>query len=217
MLIKIPGFQLIRASSIIDYAPSVVPQITEITVRADVGGDLNNKHFHIWAANNATAFTVWFNVNSAGSDPNIPFTTSIEVAVATNATGEDVADALVIALEADAAFTTATASDATNVAVVTNASDGGSTFPTPGWAHTVNQQNAHDAGFTFEVTQVGIAYAMPTNLAMVQITGKILSQNYKKHAPFRGDGAGIDIQSPFDWYDIVVIVPQQNVQYMREV
>lgn len=208
---------MIRASAIIDYAPSVLPQITDITVRADVAGDLNNKHFHIWSANNITAYTVWFNVNSEGTDPNIPYTTSVEVAVATNATAEAVADALVVALEALADFTTATASGATNVATVTNASDGGSTFPTPGWAHTTNQQNAFDAGFTFEVTQVGIAFAMPGNLALVEITGKVLSQKAQHHGPFRGEGAGVLLESPFNWYDIVVIVPQQNVQYMREV
>lgn len=217
MLIKIPGHQMIRASSIIDYAPGLTAQITEITVRADVAGNLNNKHFHIWSANNATAYTVWFNVNSAGTDPRVPYTTAIEVALSTNANTEDVADALGAALEAEADFDTATSSGSIDVVRVTNADDGGSSFPTPGWAHTTNQQNAYDAGFTFLVTQVGLAFTMPTNLPMVKITGKMLSQKAQHHGPFRGEGAGVLLESPFNWTDVVVIVPQESVQYLREV
>lgn len=220
MLIKVPGHQLIRASAVEDYAPSATAQISEITVRADVAGNLNNKHFHIWSANNETAYTVWFNVNSAGTDPHIPYTTSLEVTLATNATAEDVADALALVLVSSgpgADFTSATASGAINVVTVENAANGGSSPVMDGWAPTINEQNAYGTGFGFNITTIGLAYTMPTNLPMVKITGKMLSQKAIQHAPFRQNGSGASIENPFNWYDVIVIVPEHNVQYLREV
>lgn len=222
MLIKVPGFQIIRASAIIDYAPAVLPQIVDVTVRADVGGNLNNKYFHIWAANNSTAYTVWFNVDAGGTDPFIPHTTSIEVAISADDTAASIADAVGVAIAAVSGdFAAATATGTNETVRIENADDGGAAWPSSAWAHTVQDKELFDPGFTYAMIQTGIAFSMPTNLPMVEITGKVKSQKAFHHGPIRRlnnahDGSGILIESDFDWYDIVLIVPAHNVQYMRE-
>jgi hypothetical protein len=71
---------------------------------ADSSGSLNDTYFDLNGFDpNLTEdpFYVWFNVNSAGTDPTIAGKTGIEVAVATDATAAEVATALKAAIDAD--------------------------------------------------------------------------------------------------------------------
>ncbi len=64
---------------------------------ADVASSLNNKYFKIRNGLDAK-FHVWFNVNSAGSDPAPSGSTAIEVPLAIGATAETIATAIAAAL-----------------------------------------------------------------------------------------------------------------------
>ncbi len=90
----------------------------------DTAGSLNNKYFFI---NSTTVgYYVWFNVNSAGTDPAIAGKTGIEVDVATGASGATVAAALKVAIDAQAGiFTSGSVTGAT--LVITNVVAGSAT------------------------------------------------------------------------------------------
>lgn len=120
---------------------SGVAEVTSITTVADSAGSLNNKVFFIYGAS-GVGYAVWFNVNSAGTDPSIPGFTSVAVALATNASANDVADGLYAALDALSDFTSP--NPAANVVVVTNAAAGARTAP-----------DAGNSGFTISVTTTG--------------------------------------------------------------
>ena len=55
-----------------------------ITTVADSSGSLNNKYFEVYDPVEDTTFVFWMNVNSAGTDPEVPGTVSVEVTLATN-------------------------------------------------------------------------------------------------------------------------------------
>lgn len=65
---------------------------TQVTCRADSTGDLNDTYFVFYDAT-GTKYYMWYNVNSAGTDPEVADATGIEVAVATDATAAQVAAA----------------------------------------------------------------------------------------------------------------------------
>ena len=98
-------------------APAV-QEITELTYRADVSGDLNNKAHTLSAPEGD--YYVWFNVNAAGVDPALTGT-GIEVALATNSTADAVASAVQSAVDLLTPFG---ASVNSNVVTVTNATGG---------------------------------------------------------------------------------------------
>ena len=130
-------YRWLRAS----FTPTAAA-VQTVTVSADVAGSLNNKYFLIGAGNAGINYYVWFNVNSAGTDPMIANKTGVEVALATGATANDVADAVAAALDALAAFVAP--NPAANVITVTNATSGPFT---PASAGTTT--------FTFAVTAGG--------------------------------------------------------------
>ncbi len=59
---------------------------TTLTARADSSGDLNDTYFVFYSALNAKKYYVWYNINSAGTDPAVASATAIPVAGATGAT-----------------------------------------------------------------------------------------------------------------------------------
>lgn len=126
---------------------SGVAQVTDITCVADSSGSLNNTIMFITGKNPTTKvvtnYVVWFNVNSAGTDPSIPGYTSVEVAVATSAADTAVASALTSALDALADFG---ASAASEVVTVTNAEAGAVTAP-----------DAGNTGFTVAIDTTGVS------------------------------------------------------------
>lgn len=73
-----------------------------ITTVADTAGSLNNKYFYM--SSPITDYYVWYNVNSAGTDPAIVGKTGIQVAVATGATANTVASTTNTSINSLSAF-----------------------------------------------------------------------------------------------------------------
>lgn len=61
MFIQVEKHPVILASSVADYAPTPVAQITDITVPADVDSSLAGKSFYVFAENDTNAYQVWYN------------------------------------------------------------------------------------------------------------------------------------------------------------
>jgi hypothetical protein len=122
---------------------SGVAEVTTIDCIADSSGSLNNRFFLLNAAG-GLSYCVWMNVNSAGVDPSIPGYTSVPVALATNASANDVADAVATALDALAAFTAP--NPGADIVTCTNATAGDVAAP-----------DAGNSGFTLAVTVEGVS------------------------------------------------------------
>lgn len=75
-----------------------VQQETEIETVADVASSLNDTYFLYNTP--SQGYYVWINVNAAGTDPMVGGLVGIEVAVAVNATANDVATAVAAAMNA---------------------------------------------------------------------------------------------------------------------
>jgi len=118
------------------------PEITTVECVADATGSLNNKYFEFSTAGaSADDYYVWFNVNTAGTDPNLSGKTGVEVALATDATAGTVA--LAIDTQIDL-LTDVTADVTADTVTITNGDDGAVTNASPG-----------TSGFTTEVTNQG--------------------------------------------------------------
>lgn len=113
--------------------------VQQITCVADSSGSLNDKYFFFYAG--STKYHVWYNVNSAGTNPAPAGSTAAEVAVATNATAATVATATEAVLEALSGISS-TVSDA----VITVTQDSVGYVPL---SHDVN------SGFSFALVTEG--------------------------------------------------------------
>lgn len=122
---------------------SGVAEVTTILCIADSSGSLNNRFFLLNGAG-GLAYCVWMNVNSAGVDPSIPGYTSVPVALSTNASANDVADAVAAALDALDAFAAPNPGAAT--ITCTNSVEG-----------DVSAPDAGNSGFTLTVTVEGVS------------------------------------------------------------
>ncbi len=80
------------------YTNTFIESVDIATV-ADSSGSLNNKYFLINGSDGDNWY-VWFNINSAGTDPALPGRTAIPVAGATNASANTLATAIRAALGA---------------------------------------------------------------------------------------------------------------------
>lgn len=127
-------------------AATAAAEVTNITFVADSAGSLNNKYFFLATGGSAVhTHYVWFNINSAGTDPGLSGLTAVAVAGATGATAATLADAAATAIDALAGFI---ATDASGVLTVTNAATGG--------AHDAEDgPTGSSTGFTFDVTTQG--------------------------------------------------------------
>lgn len=113
----------------------------DITCVADVASSLNDTYFLLNSPNGGVEYYVWFNVDSAGTDPMIADKTGVEVAISEDDDADTVAAAVDAAIDALSEFT----SSATNAVVsVTNAAAG----------NFLPASDSVDAptGFNFEVT-----------------------------------------------------------------
>ncbi len=117
-----------------------VIQVDTVTLVADVAGSLNNKYFFIYSTA-GVKYHVWFNINSAGSDPAPGGSTAEVVAGATGATAGTLATAAASVIDGLAAFA-ATASN--GVITVTHAA--------AGYATAMHDGNS---GFSFSLTTEG--------------------------------------------------------------
>jgi len=93
---------------------------TDIQCEADSSGSLNNKYW--WLFTSTTSYYIWYNVNSAGSDPDptpptgAPTTTvGIEVAVVTDATADAVASATQSEIDSEDDFSATVITDTVTV------------------------------------------------------------------------------------------------------
>lgn len=142
-----------------------VAQRQTITTVADVAGSLNNDYFFIWSSSNETKYYVWFNVASGGTDPSIPDSIGVEVAISTGATASAVATAVATALDALVDFS---ATSISSVVTVMNALNGSAN----------DAKEGVGTGFTFVVTAEGQASVIDTShIYVYSETGDCLFSN----------------------------------------
>lgn len=175
MKLQLPGFGWIRVDSITEYTGGAIAMVQTIQVTADVSGSLNNKYFHIYTANDAIGYTVWFNVSSSGTAPEIGLSVNVEVTLSANDSVGTVATAVQTAINALAGFSAIVNSEGDRLQV-TNAGTGtatqahGPVFETQG-----TQKDLADPLFTYTIiTGDGDAYgqiALPSSLVLYRIIG----------------------------------------------
>lgn len=190
MIIKISGQNDIRVSSLTDLTLSNVAKITDISTVADVSKSLNNTYLFLFAHNNSKVYCIYFDVNSEGIDPNINYTTSVEVNLSTNATANDVAAALQTEIHGLSEFS---ATVLGNVVTVTNGTAGGSTDPF--------QSVVHSPGLTFNITTPG-SNSAPSALKLYKIVGTQGATEIENRD---------DFQPLFERTDITIIVPENQI------
>ncbi len=125
-------------------------EITDVTCVADSSGSKNDTYWTFNSAGDAYGFYVWYNINSAGTDPAVAGLTGIEVAGATDATAATLATATIAAINANAtaaAVVTASAG-ATAHLILTNKQAGAAT-------NAANAAGGDSYGATFSVTTAG--------------------------------------------------------------
>lgn len=139
-------------------------EITDATLAADSSGSRNDTYYTFWTAGDVKGYYVWFNINSAGTDPAIANMTGIEVAGATDATAATLATAARAAITASTYVTEGwgTVGGATTHVITTNKQYGQST-------NAANGAGGASAGASFSITQG--SYGTP---AASGLTAKII-------------------------------------------
>jgi hypothetical protein len=99
---SVDGVTLVTGDRVLVKNQPEVAQVIYVVCVADVAGSLNNRYFFI--SSPSTDYYVWFNVGGAGVDPAIAGRTAIPVAFAVNATANQVATAVAIALDTTIPF-----------------------------------------------------------------------------------------------------------------
>lgn len=202
MRVKISGYPDIIASEFSAFTSADTYQVTTVTTVADVSGSLNNKYFFLPSANDETIYVVWMNVNSAGTDPKIPNTTSLEIAVATNATDATIATEMRSVIGALGDFATAGAGADVEI-----------TFATYGRG-TLSQDDSENSGtetgFTFTDTTPG-KIDVPANTLY-----KIVGKYWKDNNYIDAGGTGSTKNWRFDSGDITLIVPIYRILEVSE-
>jgi hypothetical protein len=161
------------------YRTTNVPEIMRLTTVADVGGNLNDQYFLF--STPQTDYYVWYNINSAGTDPAVASSTGIEITAATGATAVTIATNTTTALNAvtGSPFTAARVSD---IVTITNTQTGNVTNIADGAATTT---------FTFENIQQGVW----SDVAVVDVTGAFIEYEVPgvTYTPltFEADGTSI--------------------------
>lgn len=135
-----------------------VQEVTSVICVADTAGSLNNKYFTI---NTPThSYYVWFNVNSAGTDPAVSNKTGVEVAIATGAANTAVATAVNTALNA---LSDITSSRSSATLTVTNSGDGTA-------VDAANAGGGSSAGFTISTTTQGVTSDVALSAGKFDVT-----------------------------------------------
>lgn len=122
--------------------------VTDITCAADSAGSRNDTYFVFYTAGNLRGYYVWFNINSAGTDPEVAGLTGIEVAGATNANATTLGGAARTAIAASSAASYVTVSGATSHVILTQLNPGTLTA-------AANGAGGASAGASFSVTAAG--------------------------------------------------------------
>ena len=163
-----------------------VTQVTDIQTVADVSSSLNSTYFYYDTPD--TAYYVWFNVDSAGTDPGINNRTGIEVAISENDSADTVASALQTALN-DISGITATVS--TDTVTATNDSTG-----------EAEAAVDYTTGFTISVTTTGV-----DEVIAGQYVASLTSQNTGASTLVYADDS-VSLVSPLDNVDSTAVVQE---------
>jgi hypothetical protein len=177
------------AQAIIVNVGEGTKEVTSVTCVADSSGSLNSKFFRISSAYDRVKYYVWYDVNSAGVDPAAANSgrIGVKVSIATNATATQVATATAAALDALADFVSSSASA---VVTVTNAKGGPATDAADGTAATgftisVTTQGARPTASDYKGNQSAgtglFALDVLDSLGMIAIPGLPLSSAYDVH------------------------------------
>jgi hypothetical protein len=136
----------------VKFTPSAgnVAEVTKVICVADDTGSLNNTYFKIYST--TVTYVVWINVNSAGSDPSLPSTTSVPIAVATDATAATIAAAIKTALDGISGGAVFTTTRSTATLTITRGTAGQVSDTTDG-------ASAAATGFTISTTTQGVTGA----------------------------------------------------------
>lgn len=203
MIVNVYGYAPIIASSLTAYTSSDTDHVQKITAIADVAGSLNNKYFILPTANCTTIYVVWFNINSAGTQPKIGSNvTYVEITGATNVTNLTLGASMRTDLGALTEFTASgTGADCT----LTDGTSGAAPI-----AHDDPNDSTTSTGFTFAETTPG-TNAVPSNL-FYEIVGKIMVDKVAFDASNTGTLSNIKYASE----DITLIVPVQQILSITE-
>lgn len=126
---------------------------TVVTV-ADSSGSLNNTYFLLNAPGGA-GYYVWYNINSAGTDPAVAGRTGIEVDAATSATNSQIAIATRTAINTAAPLVFSVPAIAGHTVTINNVASG---------PFTAAVDSSSATGFTFAVTAGVGTLLTPTNM-----------------------------------------------------
>lgn len=197
MRVHVKGKPIIVATSMAQATFAATARISTVDTVADVAGSLNNTYFFLFSANHSTVYTVWFNIGTAGIDPKIPNTTSVEIAVASSATANAIATQMRSVIGALSDFGTG---GATNQVIITNAATGTASEP---YEETGSiEKPGTGPGFTYATTAIGeIIVSNPT---FIRIIGKVLiSKDYWNNNSY--------VQQPFNYVDIDIVVNERMI------
>lgn len=155
-------------------------EVSTVTTVADVAGSLNSTYFTFSAMDTGgateTDYYAWLNINSAGTDPEVPSATGIEVAAATDASADTIATALRAAITTIAGAKVVV-TGATDQCIITGRFMGNATGIADGGAAT---------GFTLVTTTAGVA----SNLNSTYF-------NYET-----ADSGGATVNLRYTWYNV---------------
>lgn len=102
-------------------------QVQTVTTAPDISNSLNSTYFMVYSIDpiaQVKAFYVWFNINSAGVNPNIANATGVEISAATDASADTLAGDIKTALNALSNDFTATNPGSGDTVVITNVNPG---------------------------------------------------------------------------------------------
>lgn len=177
------GLYTLSFKSFIPYlasgGPAVTTQpsaaITNVTCVADSSGSLNNTYFTFNSAGDAYKFYVWYNINSAGTDPAVAGRTGIEVDAATNATANTIAANTRTAIAANAtAASVFTVTGATSHVILTDIQYGLSTDAADGTAAP---------GFSYVITEGSFGAPATSGLVVLLKQGSTIKGTFAFPSP----------------------------------
>ena len=167
-------------------------EVQTITCVADSAGSLNNKYFVFYTDGNINGYYVWYNINSAGTDPAVAGLTGIEVDGATNATATTLGGATRTAIAAAVSQVAVTGS--TSAVIITNKQYGNCTAAV----------DTGTTGFTLAVGTTG-TYGYATGLQVVLKNGSTVLSTQNRPAPTQPLWAG-SVRSQCTAADVITLV-----------
>ncbi len=179
------GLYTLDVKAFIPYFPAGTPaqttspsaNVTDVTCAADSSGSRNNTYFVFYTAGNLRGYYVWFNINSAGTDPAVAGLTGIEVAGATDASATTLGGAARTAIAASSAASYVAISGGTSHVIISQLNPGTLTA-------VANGAGGSSAGASFSVTAAG-SYGAPamSGLNIVVANGTTVLARYGFPSP----------------------------------